>query len=125
MRHSPFSPTGAALNDEMDQTTWIFTAQLLSIRAPGTYLVKVEGDRMEEGADIFYGDLLIVERGLKQVGSSPKSATSNHCSSTSPSWDITRCCAGQPQVSRPLDHGRGYFDIWGLVAHSIRDHARN
>lgn len=31
--------------------------------APGTYLVKVEGDSME-GAGIFYGDLLIVDEGI-------------------------------------------------------------
>lgn len=35
----------------------------LNIRAPGTYLVKVEGDRME-GAGIFSGDLLIDYKGL-------------------------------------------------------------
>jgi DNA polymerase V len=37
--------------------------QFLNIRAPGTYLVKVEGDSME-GAGIFCGDLLIVDKGL-------------------------------------------------------------
>jgi DNA polymerase V len=37
--------------------------QLLNIRSPGTYLVKVEGDSME-GAGIFSGDLLIVDKGI-------------------------------------------------------------
>jgi DNA polymerase V len=37
--------------------------QLLNIRAPGTYLVKVEGDS-REGAGIFCGDLLIVDKGI-------------------------------------------------------------
>jgi DNA polymerase V len=52
--------------------------QLLDIRAPGTYLVKVEGDSME-GAGIFCGDLLIVDKGLtlKQVRSLSGSSTSN------------------------------------------------
>jgi DNA polymerase V len=53
------------LNDDIapDQID-ISLDKFLNIRAPGTYLVKVEGDSME-GAGIFCGDLLIVDKGLE------------------------------------------------------------
>jgi DNA polymerase V len=37
--------------------------ELLNIRPPGTYLIKVKGDSMQ-GAGIFFGDILIVDKGL-------------------------------------------------------------
>ncbi|MHA3737829.1 LexA family protein [Pseudomonas sp. Eth.TT006] len=36
---------------------------LLNIRAPGTCLVKCEGDSMQD-AGVFSGDILIVDKGL-------------------------------------------------------------
>jgi DNA polymerase V len=75
---STSSPGGAALNDNAPDYLEISLDQFLNIRAPGTYLVKVEGDSME-GAGIFCGDLLIVDKGLtlKQVRSLSGSSTSN------------------------------------------------
>jgi DNA polymerase V len=39
--------------------------ELLNILAPGTYLIKVDGDSMES-AGIFSGDILIVDKGSTQ-----------------------------------------------------------
>jgi DNA polymerase V len=67
------------LNDDtVSEHLDISLDEFLNIRAPGTYLVKVEGDSME-GAGIFCGDLLIVDKGLtlKQVRSLSGSSTSN------------------------------------------------
>lgn len=62
-RRSTSSRGGAALNDDMAPDHLDISLEVLNIRAPGTYLVKVEGDSME-GAGIFCGDMLIVDNGL-------------------------------------------------------------
>jgi DNA polymerase V len=101
--------------------------EILNIRASGTYLVKVEGDSME-GAGIFCGDLLVVDKGIDAkvgqviigvvnqqplvkylafVGSGPILRSAN--------WKYS---------DRYIMEG-DYFDIWGVVTRSIRDHARN
>jgi len=99
---------------------------LLSIRAPGTYLVKVEGDSMH-GAGIFSGDLLVVDRSRDPVRGNIVIAVIN----------------GEPMCKR-LDYAGldpvlrsenpkyppryilegDQFEVWGVVRHSLRDHDR-
>lgn len=98
--------------------------ELLNIRAPSTYLVRVEGDSME-GAGIFSGDLLVVDKALDPVRGAVVIAVVN----------------GEPQCKR-LDYDNGApvlrsenpryasryvlegdeFSVWGVVTRSIRAH---
>lgn len=101
--------------------------ECLNIRAPGTYLVKVEGDSME-GAGIFCGDLLIVDRGLEARAGHVIIGVVNQ-------QPLVKylCLVGRQMVLRSANRKYpdryimegDYFDIWGVVTHSIRDHSRN
>ena len=99
----------------------------LNIRAPGTYLVKIEGDSME-GAGIFCGDLLIVDKGLEVRAGQVIIGVVNQ-------QPLVKylCFVGRQMVLRSANRKYpdryimegDYFDIWGVVTHSIRDHSRN
>jgi DNA polymerase V len=101
--------------------------EFLNIRAPGTYLVKVEGDSME-GAGIFCGDLLIVNKGVDAKAGQVIIGVVNQ-------QPLVKYLAfvGRQTVLRSAN--RKYpdrfimegdeFDIWGVVTHSIRDHWKN
>ncbi|WP_243787460.1 LexA family protein [Pseudomonas amygdali] len=98
--------------------------ELLNIRAPSTYLVRVEGDSMQ-GAGIFSGDLLVVDKGSDPARRAIVIAVVN----------------GEPLCKR-LDYENGApvlrsenpryasryvlegdeFSVWGGVRHSIRAH---
>ncbi|OKS58508.1 LexA family protein [Pseudomonas syringae] len=101
--------------------------ELLNIRAPGTYLVKVAGDSME-GAGIFSGDMLIVNKGpdpkagqviIGVVNQEPlvKYLAFVGCHTVLRS-------ANRKYPDRFIMEGDD-FDVWGVVTHSIRDHWRN
>jgi len=97
---------------------------LLCIRAPGTYLVRVAGDSMTR-AGIFDGDLLIVDKGAEVKQGQVIIGVVNQ----------------EPMVKR-LDYVRGMpvlrsegdghhhrfimegdeFTVWGVVTHSVRQH---
>lgn len=112
-----------AIPDHLD----ISLDQFLNIRAPGTYLVKVEGDSME-GAGIFCGDLLIVDKGMNPKAGQVIIGVVNQ-------QPLVKYLAfvGRHTVLRSAN--RKYpdrfimegdeFDIWGVVTHSVRDHWRN
>lgn len=101
--------------------------EFLNIRAPGTYLVKVEGDSME-GAGIFCGDLLIVDKGIDAkagqviIGVVNQQPLVKYLAFVG-SHPVLRS-ANRKYPDRFIMEG-DYFDIWGVVTHSIRDHARN
>ncbi|WP_426811683.1 LexA family protein (plasmid) [Pseudomonas sp. WOUb67] len=97
---------------------------LLQLRAPSVYLVRVEGDSMQ-GAGIFSGDLLIVDRQVQ--------AQHGHI--------IIAAVNGEPLCKRlSLEHGQivlrpenkkyparyiiegDSFEVWGVVSHSVRSH---
>jgi len=112
-----------AIPDHLD----ISLDQFLNIRAPGTYLVKVEGDSME-GAGIFCGDLLIVDKGIDAKAGQVIIGVVNQqplvkylafvgCHAVLRS-------ANRKYPDRFIMEGDD-FDIWGVVTHSIRDHWRN
>lgn len=99
---------------------------LLKLRAASVYLVKVEGDSMQ-GAGIYTGDLLIVDRLLD--------ARSGHIIIAAVNGEATckRMVIRDGQVvlmsenpkypSRYIIEG-DRLEVWGVVTHSIRDHDR-
>lgn len=101
--------------------------QFLNIRAPGTYLVKVEGDSME-GAGIFCGDLLIVDKGLSPKAGQVIIGVVNQQPLVKYLVFVGRQTllrsANRKYPDRFIMEGDD-FDIWGVVTHSIRDHWRN
>jgi DNA polymerase V len=101
--------------------------EVLNIRAPGTYLVKVQGDSME-GAGIFCGDLLIVDKGMEAtvgqiiIGVVNQEPLVKYFSIMG--RQLVLRSANRKYPGRYIMEG-DYFDIWGVVTHSIRDHWRN
>lgn len=101
--------------------------EFLNIRAPGTYLVKVEGDSME-GAGIFCGDLLIVDKGLYAkagqiiIGVVNQQPLVKYLAFVG-CHTVLRS-ANRKYPDRFIMEGDD-FDIWGVVTHSIRDHWKN
>ena len=112
--------------EDLTETEALSLDALLSIRSPGTYLIKVEGDSME-GAGIFSGDLLVVDRSRDPV----------------PGDIVIAVINGEPMCKRLNYAGRDpvlrsenprypprfilesdSFDVWGVVRHSLRDHNR-
>jgi len=109
-------PTGEAISLD----------DLVNLRGPGTYLVRVEGDSMQ-GAGIFSGDLLVVDKAGEAVRGKIVIGVIN----------------GEPMVKR-LDFSGDNpvlrsenprfppryvlegedFSVWGVVTHSIRAHER-
>nr|WP_296268389.1 S24 family peptidase [Pseudomonas sp. UBA6562] len=111
---------------EIDETIQISLDDLMQLRAPYVYLVKIEGDSMQ-GAGMYSGDLLIVDRGTEAKHGEIVIAAVN----------------GEPVCKRMChEHGmivlrsenRKYpsryimegdtFDVWGVVRYSVRDHDR-
>ena len=98
--------------------------ELLQLRAPSVYLVRVEGDSMQ-GAGIFSGDLLVVDRQVE--------AQHGHI--------IIAAVNGEPLCKRLCrEHGEivlrsenakyparyilegDWFEVWGVVRYSVRSH---
>lgn len=96
--------------------------EALNIRAPHTYLVKCGGDSMQ-GAGIFEGDLMIVDKGREAV----------------PGDIVIACVNGAATVKRLGRNGRmpvlfpenpkyapryiiegDQMEIWGVVTNSVR-----
>lgn len=110
---SPFQ--SEALNISLDD--------LLCIRAPGTYLVRVAGDSMTR-AGIFDGDLLIVDKGAEVKQGQVVIGVVNQ-EPTVKRLDYVR---GMPVLrSEGAGHHRfimegDEFTVWGVVTHSVRQH---
>lgn len=99
--------------------------ELMNIRAPGTYLVRVEGDSMQ-GAGIFTGDLLVVDRSRDPVRGNIIIAVING----EPMCKRLDFVEGDPVLrsDNPKYPSRFIlesddFEVWGVVRHSLRDHA--
>ena len=99
--------------------------KLLKLRAPGTYLVKCEGDSMI-GAGIFSGDLLIVDKGREAVTGSivigviNQEPTVKYLARSSCGQIILR--SGNKAFPDRYILESDEFEVWGVVTHSIRDH---
>lgn len=100
--------------------------ELLHLRAPSVYLVKVDGESMQ-GAGIYTGDLLVVDRLVE--------ARSGHIIIAAVNGEATckRMVIRDGQVVLMADNPKypsryilegDRFEVWGVVTHSIRDHDR-
>jgi DNA polymerase V len=101
--------------------------ELMSIRAPETYLVRVEGDSME-GTGIFSGDLLVVDKAREPVRGDIVIAVIN----SEPMCKRLDYAGTAPVLrSENTKYPPRYimegdeFTVWGVVRYSLRDHERS
>ena len=104
--------------------TLVSIDELLHLRTPSVYLVKVEGDSMQ-GAGIYTGDLLVVDRLVD--------ARSGHVIIAAVNGEATckRMVIRDGHVVLMADNPKyparyilegDQFEVWGVVTHSIRSH---
>lgn len=98
--------------------------ELFDIRAPHVYLVKIEGDSMQ-GAGIYCGDLVIVDRSLDAVNGDIVIAALNNepvCKRLHMQGkDVILKSENPKYPSRHVMEGDELV-IWGVVKYSVRDH---
>lgn len=101
--------------------------QVVNLRAPETYLVRVQGDSMQ-GAGIFSGDILVIDKGREPMRGNVIIAVIND----EPICKRLDYCEGAPVLRSDnpkypprfiLESDR--FEVWGVVRYSLRDHDRN
>lgn len=100
---------------------------MLNVHEAGTYLVKVEGESMQ-GAGIFSGDILIVDKAIDARPGQVVIAVVNQ----EPTVKLLSIVNGMPVLksANPRYPDRyilenDQFEVWGVVTHSLRDHFRN
>lgn len=100
--------------------------ELFEIRAPHVYLVKIEGDSMQ-GAGIYCGDLVIVDRSvyaehgdivIAALNSEPVCKRLHMLGN-----DVMLKSENSKYPPRYVMEGDELV-IWGVVKYSVRDHAR-
>jgi DNA polymerase V len=98
--------------------------ELFDIRAPHVYLVKIEGDSMQ-GAGIYCGDLVIVDRSLYAEHGDIVIAALNSepvCKRLHMRGNEVILKSENPKYpSRHVMEGDELV-IWGVVKYSVRDH---
>ncbi len=94
------------------------------VRQPAaTYFVRADGDSMRD-AGIFSGDLLVVDRSIQPKGNDIVIAvvhgdlTVKRLMGSKRGWRLSAANPSFPDI--PLTEAG--FEIWGVVAHSIRTH---
>ena len=99
--------------------------ELFDLRAPHIYLVKIDGDSMN-GAGLFSGDLVIVDRGREARHGDIVIAALNG----EPVCKRLHCKGAEVilQSENPAYPQRFILEsdemaIWGVVRYSVRDHA--
>jgi DNA polymerase V len=100
--------------------------ELMNIRAPQTYLVRVEGDSMQ-GAGIFSGDLLVVDKGKDPVQGNIIIAVINRepmCKRLDYDAGELVMRSENPKYPPRYILENDEFEVWGVVRHSLRDHGR-
>jgi DNA polymerase V len=100
--------------------------ELFEIRAPHIYLVKIDGDSME-GAGIFSGDLVIVDRSRDaDHGDIVIAAVNNEpvCKRLYKQNDQVMLQSENPLYpNRHITEG-DELSVWGVVRYSVRDHEK-
>lgn len=100
--------------------------ELFEIRAPHVYLAKILGDSMQ-GAGIFSGDLVIVDRSkTARHGDIVIAAlnTESVCKRLSIQGDQVVLLAENPKYPPRYVMEGDELVIWGVVNYSVRDHER-
>ncbi|MBK5003659.1 LexA family protein [Pseudomonas sp. S32] len=100
--------------------------ELFDIRAPHVYLVRVEGDSMQ-GAGIYSGDIVIVDRGREPEHGDIVIAALNSepvCKRLH-RRDGVIMLKSENSNYPPRHVGEGDdMVVWGVVRYSVRDHAQ-
>lgn len=111
-------------SDHLEKT--ISLDELFDLRAPHVYLVKVEGDSMQ-GAGIFSGDVVIVDRGRDaEHGDIIIAAVNNEpvCKRLHRRDGVVILKSENPAYpARYILEGDDFL-VWGVVRFSVRDHAQ-
>lgn len=98
--------------------------ELFDIRAPHVYLVKIEGDSMQ-GAGIYSGDLVVVDRSAEAVTGDIVIAALNTeplCKRLHLRENAVILLSENPKYpARHVMEGDELV-IWGVVKYSVRDH---
>ena len=98
--------------------------ELFDIRAPHVYLVKIEGDSMQ-GAGIYCGDLVIVDRSLDATHGDIVIAAINSepvCKRLYRSESTVILMSENPKYPARYVMEGDELVIWGVVKYSVRDH---
>ena len=98
--------------------------ELFDIRAPHVYLVKIEGDSMQ-GAGIYSGDLVVVDRSLDPVNGDIVIAALNSepvCKRLDKRENTVILRSENPKYPPRHVMEGDELVIWGVVKYSIRDH---
>lgn len=110
--------------EDLDGAQTLSLDELMNIRAPESYLVRVEGDSMQ-GAGIFSGDLLVVDKAAEPVSGRVVIAVVNGepvCKRLDYEHGAPVLRSENPRYpSRYIIEG-DTFEIWGVVRFSLRDH---
>ncbi|WP_414154018.1 LexA family protein [Pseudomonas sp. BNK-43-a] len=100
--------------------------ELFELRAPHVYLVQVEGDSMQ-GAGIFSGDLLIVDRSKEAEHGDIVIAAVNAepvCKRLQNRGGVVMLQSENPSYPPRYVMEGDDLVIWGVVRYSVRDHAQ-
>lgn len=100
--------------------------ELFELRAPHVYLVQVEGDSMQ-GAGIFSGDLLIVDRSKEAEHGDIVIAAVNAepvCKRLHKRGGVVMLQSENPSYPPRYVMEGDDLVIWGVVRYSVRDHAQ-
>ena len=99
--------------------------ELFDLRAPHVYLVKIEGDSMN-GAGLFSGDLVIVDRGREARHGDIVIAALNGepvCKRLHRKGSEVILQSENPAYPQRYVLESDEMTIWGVVRYSVRDHA--
>lgn len=99
--------------------------ELFDLRAPHVYLVKIEGDSMN-GAGLFSGDLVIVDRGREARHGDIVIAALNGepvCKRLHRKGSEVILQSENPAYPQRYVLESDDMTIWGVVRYSVRDHA--
>ncbi|BAW24217.1 DNA polymerase V [Pseudomonas putida] len=100
--------------------------ELFDLRAPHVYLVKVEGDSMQ-GAGIYSGDIVIVDRGREAGHGDVVIAAVNSepvCKRLYRRDGVVILKSENPAYPPRYVMEGDELVIWGVVRYSVRDHAQ-
>lgn len=115
-----------ALDFEIDDMTQLSLDDLMQVRAPWTYLVKIEGESMQ-GIGMYSGDLLVVDRSVEAKHGDIVIAAVNGepvCKRMCHEHGVLVLRSENPKYpSRYIMEG-DTFEVWGVVRFSVRDHDR-
>ena len=101
--------------------------ELFDIRAPHVYLVKIEGDSME-GAGIYSGDLVVVDRSLYAEHGDIVIAALNSepvCKRLHMRNNVFILQSENPKYPARYVMEGDDLVIWGVVKYSVRDHDKS